>query len=274
MVGTLGRRWLRMALWGSLASLAPLVGIGLAIGLPILILFAVLSPPPSSTTSGNESQAVTTTYLADEQQAVAQDCPVTDKACAAVTVPFVQAIMMAESGGHPHVTSPVGAIGLMQVMPYHFAAGVDPYNPLINITEGVKILDANSGMFGGHLSLVAAAYNAGPGAVQAWERATHSTQWSVLAAYVQSQSNLQGYLQTVHYVATVMGYYTHHPVAGSGSSTASAAPSTKRSSSGSTATTPSSPATSRSTRSASSGSGASRPSSASPHSSGASHALG
>lgn len=266
MVGTLGRRWLRMALWGSLASLAPLVGIGLAVGLPILILFAVLSPSSSSTTSGHESQAVTTTYLTDEQQAVAQDCPATHPACAAVTVPFVQAIMMAESGGNPHATSPVGALGLMQVMPFHFASGVDPYNPLLNITEGVKILDADSGMFGGHLSLVAAAYNAGPGAVQAWERATHSTQWSVLAAYVQSQPNLQGYLQTVHYVATVMGYYTHQPIAGSGSGAASVVPSTKRSSSGAA---PSVPRTSPS----SSGSGASS-SSASTHSSGSSRAMG
>lgn len=51
-----------------------------------------------------------------------------------------QAIMMLESGGDPRATSHAGAMGLMQVMPFHFGDGEDGYDPYTNISRGLKVL--------------------------------------------------------------------------------------------------------------------------------------
>lgn len=61
----------------------------------------------------------------------------------------IQAIMMLESDGNEKSTSPAGAIGLMQVMPFHFgAADGDPYNPGVNIRKGAQILRDNFARYG------------------------------------------------------------------------------------------------------------------------------
>ena len=79
---------------------------------------------------------------------------------------LVQSIMQAE-GGQPAAVSPKGAIGPMQLMPRTAAElGVNPADPLDNIRGGVRYLAQLSSRFGGDPRLVAAAYNAGPGAVQ------------------------------------------------------------------------------------------------------------
>jgi|SRR5215831_8998640 len=52
----------------------------------------------------------------------------------------IAAIMQIESGGRPDALSPQGAIGLMQVMPFHFAAGQDPWDPATNILVGAQVL--------------------------------------------------------------------------------------------------------------------------------------
>jgi soluble lytic murein transglycosylase-like protein len=83
---------------------------------------------------------------------------------------FVRSVMKAESGLHPDVVSPKGAIGLMQLMPQTARElGVDPVNPQENADGGALYLrellekyqnDPNQ------VLLALAAYNAGPGAVQ------------------------------------------------------------------------------------------------------------
>jgi soluble lytic murein transglycosylase-like protein len=72
-----------------------------------------------------------------------------------------------ESGGNPNAVSPVGAQGVMQLMPATAAQlGVtDPFDPVQNITAGVKYLAQLVQQFGGDLSLALAAYNWGPGNV-------------------------------------------------------------------------------------------------------------
>jgi soluble lytic murein transglycosylase-like protein len=207
-------RWaVRRLVWAAAGVLASLVGpalmVALALGLPLLVLVVVFAPfagpaPPAAAAR----HAVQVTYRADEMRAVAAACPAGTSTC--VTLPFVQAVMLAESGGNPHAVSQAHppALGLMQVEPYHFPPGANPFDPWTNILTGVRILDADSARYAGNLPLVAAAYNAGPGAVAAWERATGSTAWPVLAAYIRATPALAGYRQTVRYVATVMGYYT------------------------------------------------------------------
>jgi soluble lytic murein transglycosylase-like protein len=77
------------------------------------------------------------------------------------------AVAQQESSLNPDAISSEGAIGLFQLMPATAAGlGVDPHDPLQNITGGVKYLSQLLTQFGGNVSLALAAYNAGPGNVQ------------------------------------------------------------------------------------------------------------
>ena len=75
--------------------------------------------------------------------------------------------MRAESGGVPSVTSPAGAMGLMQIMPATWAGlrrryglGADPYEPHDNVLAGVAYMRELLNRYGSPGFL--AAYNAGP----------------------------------------------------------------------------------------------------------------
>jgi murein DD-endopeptidase MepM/ murein hydrolase activator NlpD len=68
----------------------------------------------------------------------------------------IQAIMMIESGGNERAQSGAGAIGLMQVMPFHWGAGEDPWDPKQNVFKGAKILADNYKQYGNWDSAVAA----------------------------------------------------------------------------------------------------------------------
>src|SRR6202044_3449574 len=81
---------------------------------------------------------------------------------------WVRAVMQLESAGGPSATSPVGAMGLMQVMPQTYAElaarhqlGDDPYDPATNITAGAAYLREMLDQVGAPDAF--AAYNAGPG---------------------------------------------------------------------------------------------------------------
>jgi hypothetical protein len=106
---------------------------------------------------------------------------------------FMRRLVKQESGGNPNAVSPKGATGLTQVMP---STAVDPgygvpsifdladeqgidysartqdeaarllFNPDLNYQFGNLYANAMSKRFGGDPALTAAAYNAGPGAVE------------------------------------------------------------------------------------------------------------
>ena len=79
---------------------------------------------------------------------------------------FALSIAQQESGGRAGLTSSKGATGPMQLMPATAKdLGVDPTNPLDNIRGGVTYLGQMLKRYGGDKRLAAAAYNAGPGAV-------------------------------------------------------------------------------------------------------------
>jgi soluble lytic murein transglycosylase len=92
---------------------------------------------------------------------------------------FIWAIMRAESSYNKSVISPVGARGLMQVMPYT-AARVSQLlnekeynndallNPMVNVRYGARYLARLNRKFASELPLSAAAYNAGPHRVDSW----------------------------------------------------------------------------------------------------------
>ena len=92
---------------------------------------------------------------------------------------LVWAIMRAESHFKSDARSPVGALGLMQIMPYtgRRVAKLLSINafetdgllePDINIRLGARYLKRLSDKFQGNIVLVAAAYNAGPHRVDRW----------------------------------------------------------------------------------------------------------
>ena len=82
---------------------------------------------------------------------------------------LVNAIAQAESGGDQSAVSPVGAIGVMQLMPDTAAGlGVDPYDEKQNVEGGAKYLREMLDTFGGDVKKAVAAYNAGPAAVKAY----------------------------------------------------------------------------------------------------------
>jgi hypothetical protein len=94
------------------------------------------------------------------------------------------AVFTAESHFDNNVVSPVGAIGIAQLMPDTAASlGVDPYDEQSNIYGSVAYLADQVNTFGNY-TLAEAAYNAGPGAVE-------------------EAGGIPNYAETINYVNTV-----------------------------------------------------------------------
>ncbi|MDR3529302.1 MAG: lytic transglycosylase domain-containing protein [Rhodopila sp.] len=139
------------------------VACGLALRSPIFVTFQVqpdctlsAATEPSSAPVGHE--ALVDRWL-PEIAAAAQRFGIPER--------WVCAVMRAESGGIPSVTSPAGAMGLMQIMPAtwvdlrrRYSLGADPYEPHDNILGGVAYLRELLDRYGSPNFL--AAYNAGP----------------------------------------------------------------------------------------------------------------
>jgi len=74
---------------------------------------------------------------------------------------LVATVMQIESCGDPRAVSGAGAMGLFQVMPFHFQGGEDPYKPGINATRGLSYLRNALDARGGDIKLGLAGYNSG-----------------------------------------------------------------------------------------------------------------
>ncbi|TWG94308.1 Soluble lytic murein transglycosylase and related regulatory proteins (some containing LysM/invasin domains) [Luteimonas sp. J16] len=104
----------------------------------------------------------TTAYAAEIKAAAAQF---------GVEEAIVRAIMHAESAFNPNALSRAGAQGLMQLMPAtarRFGVA-NPYDPAQNIRGGVEYLAWLLKRYNGDLTLAAAGYNAGEGAVDRYK---------------------------------------------------------------------------------------------------------
>jgi len=74
-------------------------------------------------------------------------------------------VMQIESCGDPRATSRSGAMGLFQVMPFHFHFGENPYNPETNALRGLNYLSGAFQKGGGNARLAMAGYNGGVGVI-------------------------------------------------------------------------------------------------------------
>lgn len=77
----------------------------------------------------------------------------------------VATVMQIESCGDPRAVSSAGAMGLFQVMPFHFEAGEDSFDPDTNAFRGMRYLNMGLDQFNGDFSLAFAGYNGGHGTV-------------------------------------------------------------------------------------------------------------
>lgn len=86
-------------------------------------------------------------------------------AASSVNPNLAAVIMQIESCGDPRAKSRAGAMGLFQVMPYHFRAFEDPYDPDTNAARGLAYLAKSLAAAGGDARLALAGYNGGIGVI-------------------------------------------------------------------------------------------------------------
>lgn len=125
-----------------------------------VLKFPCYASDPKCRSISWEKVPLNTQSYRDEIEAAAQ--------FTAVEESLIRAIIHAESAYQVDAQSPKGAQGLMQLMPatQKVLKVSDPFNPALNIDGGARYLSDLLLEFDGDITLAAAAYNAGSGAVR------------------------------------------------------------------------------------------------------------
>lgn len=114
-------------------------------------------------------------------------------------------VMQIESCGDPEAVSSAGALGLMQVMPFHFSYGENMINPETNVRRGMSVFHECLSVFAGwDLGMALACYNGGPSVTQreytTWARETQSYyrwatgMWNEVVHHSSSSATLDEWL--------------------------------------------------------------------------------
>jgi soluble lytic murein transglycosylase-like protein len=82
-----------------------------------------------------------------------------------VDVNLAATVMQIESCGNPDARSSAGAMGLFQVMPFHFVRGENGYDTETNARRGMDYLRRSLERAGGNARLALAGYNGGIGVI-------------------------------------------------------------------------------------------------------------
>lgn len=140
-----------------------------------------------------------------------------------VSQSFAMAIARQESAWNPKVRSPVGASGLMQIMPGTAKDTVKIFNilgysnqaqlldPQTNISIGTAYLQHVFGRFENNRIFAAAAYNAGPGRVNTWMKNSAGSIDAI--AFIESIpfSETRGYVKNVLAYDAYYRYFLGQP---------------------------------------------------------------
>jgi hypothetical protein len=144
----------------------------LIVGAGILAALSVATPRAlnsgRSPFSGPADVQVATDFRLPQFDAAALERVIQEAAAEYKVSPeLVKAVIQTESAFNPVAVSPVGALGLMQLMPVTAAyLGVaDPFDPRQNVFGGARYLSMLLDRFHGNVALALAGYNAGPSAV-------------------------------------------------------------------------------------------------------------
>ena len=145
-----------------------------------MVLAAALLPPasaraePPAGSASNEPATAATTDAAAKGSSPSVDdiCRTLAQAAAGNDLPeeFFTRLIWQESRFDPAAVSPAGAQGIAQFMPHTAAIRglANAFEPLQALRESASYLRELRTTFRGNLGLAAAAYNAGPGPVEAW----------------------------------------------------------------------------------------------------------
>jgi soluble lytic murein transglycosylase-like protein len=118
---------------------------------------------------------------------------------------LVATVMQIESCGDPRARSRAGAMGLFQVMPYHFAGDDDPYNPDTNAARGLAYLKRSLEAADGDARLALAGYNGGVGVIgrseSTWAAETQRYAYWGSGIYAEASSGATESLRLVEWMA-------------------------------------------------------------------------
>jgi len=143
--------------------------------------------------SGRDTAVPASAVFMPKEELIQRFSPLIEMASRAYGVDkaLVHAVISAESAYNPYAISKAGAIGIMQLMPgtakrYGVKNMLDAQD---NINGGVRYLKDLLVMFNGNMELAVAAYNAGENAL------------------IRYGNRIPPYVETVHYVPRVLGFY-------------------------------------------------------------------